>query len=329
NIVEIMVCLVVESADACRIASQSEWSPKAGGMEILWPALGIGLFVVFLLIVFVQHWQRVLRHHSWTIRRLTERLRDIEDVGDPDFQRRLHATAPSPLQQVFTFSLRLDETFWRETLRVNPEDLKFIRAAGSIVGSVKIERWRGHSVVSVTELLPESRLAGWQTRRLDLYSSNPACAEALALWELPLGQPRDAAARPATLELLLAGNTIVLRRLQAEITSGEAASGGSQEEEVVLLRVPLDTASLAEFRSHEPLSDAQPGAANGNSWLASYCCEDENLGLEWQLSARDLTKKAEWENWKILEPASAGSEPELQSAEISADAAGPEVPARR
>lgn len=298
-------------------------------MEILWPALGIGLFVVFLFIVFVQHWQRVLRHHSWTIRRLTERLQDIEDVGAPEFQRRLHATAPSPLQQVFTFCLRLDEKFWRDTLRIDAEDLKFIRAAGSILGSVKIERWRGHSVVSVTELLPESRLAGWQTRRLDLYSGNPGRAEALMLWELPLGRHHDSASRPAFLELLLLGNSIVLHRLPTGISSGEDSSAGYSEGESVLLRVPLESSRLAEFRSLEPTSRSEPAGANGNSWLASYSCEDENLGLEWQLSVRDLTRKVEWENWKVLDSLPAGSEAELQTANITVDAAGQEVPTRR
>jgi hypothetical protein len=298
-------------------------------MEILWPALGIGLFVVFLFIVFVQHWQRVLRHHSWTLRRLTERLRDIEDVGSPDFRRRIHETAPLPLEKVLTFFLRFDERFWRETLRLSPEQLNFVRAFGSLPGLVKIERWRGHSVVSVTEILPESRLAGWQTRRLEVFSGDSSRPEALTIWELPLGRPQDPAGRPAALELSLRGNSIVLRCSQAAVSPGNSSSNGGPEEESTLFRVPLDTTRLAAFRSLEPAAHSEPTVANGNSWLASYSCEDENLGLDWQLSVRDLTKKAEWENWKILESASAASEPELQPAEVSANAGAREVPARR
>jgi hypothetical protein len=329
NIVEIMACLVVESADAFEIASQSEWPPKAGGMEILWPALGIGLVVVFLFIVFVQHWQRVLRHHSWTLRRLTERLRDLEDVGSPDFRRRIHETAPLPLEKVFTFFSRFDERFWRDTLHLSPDQLNFVRAFGSLPGMVKIERWRGHSVVSVTELLPESRLAGWQTRKLDVFSGDSSRPEALTIWQLPLKRAHDTADRPAALELSLRGNSIVLRRLQAGIPSGNGSSSSGPEEESILFRVPLDTARLAEFRSHEPMPNGQPSAANGNSWLASYSFEDENLGLDWQLSVRDLSRKSEWENWKLLDWAPIGSDGELQPADFSADAAGREVPARR
>jgi hypothetical protein len=298
-------------------------------MEILWPALGIGLVVVFLLIVFVQHWHRVLRHHSWTLRRLTERLREIEDVGSPDFRRWIHETAPLPLEKVFTFFLRFDERFWRETLRLDPEQLKFVRAFGSLPGLVKIERWRGHSVVGVTEILPESRLAGWQTRRLDVFSGDSSRPEAVTIWELPLERPQDPAGRPAALELSLRGNSIVLRCSQAAVSPVIGPSNGRPEEESILLRVSLDAARLAEFRSLEPTSHSDPAAANGNSWLAYYSCQDGNLGLDWQLSVRDLSRKADWENWKVLETASAASEPRLQLAEVSADAGEWEAPARR
>jgi hypothetical protein len=327
--VEIAAGVVVESADAFEFTSQSEQPPKAGGMEILWPALGIGLIVVFLCIVFVQHWQRVLRHHSWTLRRLTKRLRDIEDVGSPDFRRRIHETAPLPLGKVFTFFLRFDERFWRDTLRLSPDQMNFVRAFGSLPGMVKIEGWRGHSVVSVTDLLPESRLAGWQTRKLDLFSGDSSRPEALTIWELPLERAHDSADRPAAIELSLRGNSIVLRRSEAGIPSGNGSSNSGPEEESILFRLPLDTMMLAEYRSHEPLPDAHPSSANGNSWLASYFCEDEILGVDWQLSVRDLSRKSEWKNWKLLDSAPSGSDGELEPADFSADAAGREVPARR
>src|ERR1700732_953595 len=159
-------------------------------MEILWPALGISVIVVFVFFVLARHWQRTLRHHSWTIRRLIERMHDLEEVGDPEFRRRLSQIAPSPLEQVFVFSLRLDDHFWRETLGASPEDMKFIRSFGTFLGSVKIERWRGHSVATIIEVLPESRLAGWQTRSLDLYTAAAEGARAVTLWEVPLVRPR-------------------------------------------------------------------------------------------------------------------------------------------
>lgn len=71
------------------------------------------------------------------------------------------------------------------------------------------------------------------------------------------------------------------------------------------------------------LNAGASAGGNGNSWTASYSCEDENLGVEWQLSMRDLTKQAGWNNWKIL------GEPELQPVGFSANTAEPEALARR
>ncbi|HYL69373.1 MAG TPA: hypothetical protein VEX69_09415 [Candidatus Limnocylindria bacterium] len=272
-------------------------------MEILWPALGISVIVVFVFFVLAQHWQRTLRHHSWTIRRLIERMRDLEEVGDPEFRRRLSQIAPSPLEQVFVFSLRLDDHFWRETLHASPEDLKFIRSFGTFLGSVKIERWRGRTVATIMEVLPESRLAGWQTRSLDLYSADTEATGAITLWEVPLARPRGPAEIPPSLELLLRQNSLELWRREPSFAPETQPGVQPSDGDTVFLRVPLDAALLSEYRSHEPLSSSIEAPANGNSWQAFYSCGDQNLGYEWQLSLRDLEKKAEWEQWKILEPA--------------------------
>ena len=69
----------------------------------------------------------------------------------------------------------------------------------------------------------------------------------------------------------------------------------------MFLRVPLDPARLAEFRIHHPSSGADEISANGKSWQAFYSGGDSLAGYEWQLSLRDLEKKADWEQWKILE----------------------------
>jgi len=271
-------------------------------MEILWPALGISVIVVFVFFILAQHWHRILRHHSWTIRRLTERLHDLEEVGDPEFRRRLSQALPSPLEQVFTFSLRLDERFWHETVRASAEDLDFIRSFGSFLGSVKIERWRGRTVATVTEVLPESRLAGWQARTLDFYSEGAKGGEAFMLWELPLARPQSTAEAPPSLELLLRQDSLELcRHSIALFGNGNHADGG--DERTVFLRVPLDQARLAEFRSHHPASALGEAGVNGNSWQAFYSGGDPKIGYEWQLALRDLEKKAEWEQWKILESA--------------------------
>jgi hypothetical protein len=146
---------------------------------------------------------------------------------------------------------------------------------------------------------------------------------------LPLERPRGLAGRPASLELLMRGDSLELRCSRPPAPTAKEPPDAWLETDSVLLRVPLDPARLAEFRSHDPVPDVQTAGTNGGSWLASYCGQDENLGFEWQLSARDLGKKSEWENWKVLDSAPAGSEVEIQSVDISADAGGQEVPSRR
>ena len=279
-------------------------------MEILWPALGISVIVVFVFFVLAQHWHRTLRHHSWTIRRLTERMRDLEELGDPEFRRRLGENLPSPLEQVIHFSFRLDYRFWKETLRLSAEDMDFVRAFGSIFGSVKLEQWRGRTVATVTEVLPESKAAGWQSRTLDFYSDDVRKGDPLTLWEVPLAPPGESLERPPALALSLRGDFL---ELHAGVHNGTGAGRGAEQaetHETVFFRVPLDAARLAEFRGADPLANGNGGPLNGGSWQSFYSHEDSDLGIDWQLRLRDLQRKSEWEQWKILEPAQMDETPE-------------------
>ena len=78
--------------------------------------------------------------------------------------------------------------------------------------------------------------------------------------------------------------------------------------DIVFFRVPLDSAALSEFRSHDPAESVGNGNGaaseifgNGNSWQAFYSFRNDDLGIEWQLRLRDLTRKSEWERWSVLE----------------------------
>jgi hypothetical protein len=293
-------------------------------MEILWPALGICLIVSVVFFALAQHWQHLLRRQTWTIQRLTDRVRELEAMDDPELLRRLGESAPVPLEQVYNFSFRLTDHFWQHTLALAEEDLQFIRAHGSFVGSVKLERWRSHTVATVTEVLPEAKTAQWQARSLDFYPDPSSGGEALSLWQLSLARPDGTAMRPPSLELTLRGNFLELSGRLIPLSNGNGrersdpgngAGNGSDPagEESILLRVPLDAAKLSEFRSQDPSSsieneNGKSGAAAGNSngaspsnWQAFYSNHDEILGVDWQLWLRDLSKKAEWERWKILE----------------------------
>src|SRR5580658_2313991 len=221
-------------------------------MEILWPALGIAVIVVFVFYVLAQHWQRLLRQQNWTIRRLFERVQSLEEMNDPEWRRRLSDAAPVPLEQVFTLSFRLGDRFWREALRASEDDQKFIREFGTFVGSVKLERWRSHAVATITEVLPDRKATGWQTRSLDFYPDAAKSGDALLLWELALSRPGLSAERPPSLELVLRENSV---DLIGHLAGGTSANGNRTQtghEQAMFFRVPLDTALLAEFRSHDP-----------------------------------------------------------------------------
>jgi hypothetical protein len=178
-------------------------------MDLLWPALGISVIVGFVFFVLAGHWGKVLRQQAGTISHLSHRLQMIEEVDDPRFRERLSESAPAPLEQVITFSLRFNDRFWRETLGLSESDLEFVRGFGSFVGSVKLERWRSHTLATIAEILPNRKTAAWQTRSLYYYPAAAEHGEALTLWDLPLGRPRPGE-HPASLELALEGDTLQL-----------------------------------------------------------------------------------------------------------------------
>ncbi|HVB87352.1 MAG TPA: hypothetical protein VNK23_11895 [Candidatus Dormibacteraeota bacterium] len=302
-------------------------------MDVLWTGLGIALIVVFVFFVLAQHWRQLLRQQSRAIRQLAERIHGIEDMADPQLRRRLGDAAPVPLEQVFNFSLRLSEEFWRETERVSEVDRRFIHEYGSFLASVKLERWRSHTVATVSEILPARKSASLQTRTLDFYPNaangrrdpgggpSEDVVDELLLWELALARPSAPGLRPPALELLLRDNALELRGPfffgVAEV-SGNRHFGSSQPDGAeTLLRLPLDAKELSEYLRDDPglAGDAacaggnrsEKGAANSqrtNStacWQAFYSGCDETLGIEWELRVRDLGKKAEWERWRIWE----------------------------
>ena len=312
--------MVVKSAKRGTHFGSIREGPEKQRVDAGWLALLIAVAVVFAFFVLVQHWQRVLRHQAWSVRRLTERIGNIESVADPQFLERLGEASPMPLEQVFTLSFRMDDRFWSDALRASQEELKFAREFGSLVGSVKLERWRSHTIATITEVLPDRKAAGWQTRSLELYSDAARISDSISLWELPLARVGPSAERPPSLELLLRANSIELRghfandRVKASGNGNDGAAGPSAGEagleDVVFFRVPLDAAQLAPFRSHDPAGNGHSGngdsaarelAARPGSWQAFYSERDESLGIEWQLRLRDLTKKSEWERWKILD----------------------------
>jgi hypothetical protein len=286
-------------------------------MDILWVALAVCVVVGFVFVVLARHWQRLLVHQSWTIRRLTDRVSSLEEVADPNFRRKLDESAPSPLERVYTFSFRVNDDFWRKTIKATTRQLQYIRDHGNFLGSVKIEQWRSHTVVTITEVLPQSKSATWQTRSFDVFPEDVANAEhPITLWEMSLadekaGLPSD---RVPTLELRWREGELELCARSDRFMRAEDDTITLTPHEQILFAVPLDAERLAQYRVPdgsgnensemdeilERMTDEIP-AALGNSWIANFAREDDSLGIEWNLSLRDLTWQSDWKRWKVFE----------------------------
>jgi hypothetical protein len=283
-------------------------------MDILWVALGVCVIVGFVFVILARHWQRLLVHQAWSIRRLTDRLHSLEEVADPNFRRRLDESAPSPLEQFYTFGIRLSDRFWQNTLETSEAQHAFIREHGNFLGSVKIERWRSHTVLTVTELLPQSKSASWQARTFDIFPETSSEHQPLTLWEMPLEEAKAGAAtgRAPTIELRWHDGELELCALQNRHATTEDDVITLVPEERILLSVPLDSTRLEPFRKaresapDEIAADFEkaPGNghdSNGHRFMAFYGNEDDDTGIEWHLWLRDLVRRSEWDRWKIVE----------------------------
>lgn len=279
-------------------------------MDILWPALGISVIVGFVFYVLAGHWGRLVRQQAGTIRHLADRVQMIEEIDNPRFRERLGESAPAPLEQVFTFSFRFSDRFWRETLQLSESDWDYVRRFGNFVASVKLERWRSHTAVTITEVLPDRKTAAWQTRSLYDYPADTGRGESLTLWELPVAHPTFGRRQPS-IELILRANAIELAGISGVSREANAENGDANVremgEQIVFFRAPLDLSRLAEYCSDDPTDGSNGnGSLNGHgagSWRSFYAWEDEAVGLEWQLRVVDLNRKTDWERWRILESA--------------------------
>lgn len=272
--------------------------------------LGGAALVGFVFFVLARHWTKILRHQSWMLRQLSLRVHELEALADPAFRRRLEESAPVPLEQVFTLTFRFSDAFWKSTLGLRSEDERHIRDFGSFVGSLKLERWRSHTVANVNEVLPTSQSARWQTRTLHYFSDSSAEGEGVQLWELTLGPREGVSHRPDFLELqIVSRHAVDCIELRSRRSRPHVAASSAQDN--LLFSIPLDRAMLALHRAPEPVAAAATAAHTATpadsecTWKGFYSFQDNPRGIEWQLWMQDLTQKAEWERWKILDAARA------------------------
>ena len=61
-------------------------------------------------------------------KQLESRIQAIENLSEP-FASKVAGSAPVPLRRAFRVNIHFDETFWRETLQLSPEELEKIRTS--------------------------------------------------------------------------------------------------------------------------------------------------------------------------------------------------------
>lgn len=268
-------------------------------MNILWTALAICLIVSFVFYVFALSWQRTLRGHSRAIHILYQRLESLESMEAPFLRQKIGKLMPSQLEEVCIFNLSFSERFWRHSLEMTDEQVCDIRENAALLGSVKLDVWRRHTTVTVTELLPLAKSSGWQNRTMEIYGSdNPTVTR---LWELCLGPNGNSADRDGRCLQLRFRNKALELALSSSRTLTEIRNSKTSDERL-FFRVPLDAEHLADYRVDDPdLGEFLLREVVKDRMVACFSNEDEDVGIGWHLSIRALDGGVS-DKWKFTEP---------------------------
>lgn len=269
-------------------------------MNILWTALAICLIVSFVFYVFAVSWQRTLRGHSRAIHILYQRLEALESMEAPFLRQKISELMPSQLEEVCIFSLSFSERFWRRSLEMTDEQVCDIRENAALLGSVKLDVWRRHTTITVTELLPLSKSSGWQNRTIEIYGSDNTTIT--RIWELCLGSIANRAdGGGRCLQLRLRDRTFELA-LSSSRTLTDVHDSKSSDERT-FFRVPLDAEHLTDYRvDDQDLRDSPVGEMAKDRTMAYFSNEDEDAGIGWHLSIRALDGGVS-DKWRFMEPA--------------------------
>jgi hypothetical protein len=207
-------------------------------------------------------------------------------------------SAQSFIEQVCVFSMSLTERFWNETLQATAAEMTFIHEHGAFLSTVKIERGLRHVIVTIAEVLPQSRSAEWHIRSFELFPGSSSLARGgVILWELRTADPSDAASGSAGyrgLELRFEQNSLAL-----SIRDYPPASEVRLEDphRRLIVRVPLDLRLLSRFQVPDETADPQvpPDAAKTRvrfpadaPSISFFEHNDVAAGLIWHLCRQDF-----------------------------------------
>lgn len=273
-------------------------------MNILWAALAICVVVAFVFYILALSWQRTLGRQSRAIHTLYQRLEALESLEDPFLRRRVNELAPSQLEEVSIFSLNFSERFWRSSLGASESRARRIRENATMLGSVKFEIWRSHLTITLTELPPASRAAGWHNRVINIYDSEPR--QPITLWELSLEHDADLAISGGRILQLRFWNRclelLVCGPAEGPIARDQNAVAGEQ----LFFCIPLDSERLSEHRIESAeQGERVPDQEAPEKGVLRFSHEDENLGIAWRLSIRILGGGGVSDKWRFVAPAPA------------------------
>ena len=267
-------------------------------MKMAWTMLGASTLA--LLYSLVLYRRRFRSQRSWARRRLSSRMAAVERNSRFDSARD-QESAHSFIEQVSVFSMSLTERFWNQTLQATAEEMAFIHEHGAFLSTVKIERGHRHVIVTIAEVLPESRSAEWHIRSFELFPGSSSLARGgVILWELRTADPSDAVSGSAGyrgLELRFEQNSLAL-----SIRDYPPASEIRLEDphRSLIARVPLDIRQLSRFQvPDEPVDPLGPNAAAKTQArfpadapsVSFFEHSDAAVGLVWHLCRQEFVPR--------------------------------------
>jgi hypothetical protein len=262
-------------------------------MKIVWAMLGASALALAYSLVLYRRRFRFQR--SWARQRLTSRMSAVErsrfDSSHEDGE-----AAQSFIEQICVFSMSLTERFWNETLQASAQEMAFIHEHGAFLSTVKIERGHRHVIVTIAEILPESRSAEWHIRSFELFPGSSSLTRGgVILWELRTADPGETSgASHRGLELRFEQNSLAL-----SIRDYSAASQSRMDypQRRLIARIPLDVRLLSRFQV--PDETADPEAAGKTQ--ARYPADATNIsffehndaaaGLIWHLCRQEFVPR--------------------------------------